>query len=782
MKNFPNKAKKFIQKTLGVFVIASFVFFVVTQIALPKENENGVDLRNVYGEKWEHVKADGSRTEITLPVQLACEQGEWATIETKIPGDLGNTCLGLRSLQQDFKIYVEDELRQEYSTIDTQLFGKTSTITYVWVSLNEEDAGKTLRVEFMSDSFYSGYMEEILCGEKWDLVSYLFGQHGASALMAAFLFLIGITIMIAYQPLVPIFKSGGNKEMFSLGMLVVMTSSWLLSESKLRQFFFPNSTISMYMGFLMMMLLPYAFLSYLDKVQKSRYEKVYSVIMLWTMVNFVVCMGLQIAGSKDFFETMTSSHILLGVTIFEMLATILYDMKKGFIVEYRPVAIGMAGILFASVIEIVLSHTVNAKLNGVPLCISLIGFVCAAGIKVGKEVTTIESEKQTAIAARRSQALFLANMSHEIRTPINTIIGMNEMILREEENKEIKGYAKHIKRSGQMLLALINEILDFSKIEAGKLEIVPVEYSLTTLIGDISEEMQKRAKEKGLTFQAQIEQGLPARLSGDEIRVKQILNNLLSNAIKYTKQGSVILSVKSLKEEDSFQLYISVSDTGIGIREEDIDHLFDSFQRLEIEKNRHIQGTGLGLCITKQLVDVMGGCIEVSSVYGEGTCFEVILPQEIISMTEPEEMLIQPERREGEYFRAPDAFVLGVDDNRMNLKVLKALLKRSEVKLDLAISGSQAIERTREKKYDLILMDHMMPEMDGIETLHLIRGEDGNPNQETKVIALTANAIQGAEQEYRNEGFDDYISKPIDPEYLDRILEKYLTDECDNID
>ncbi|MBQ8526900.1 MAG: response regulator [Lachnospiraceae bacterium] len=770
----PSKAMKFIHYILSFLVVASFVFFIVMQIVLPKENQNGLTLCKVYPGDWAQINAGGSRTEVTLPVQLECEQGEWIAIETKIPEDLGDTCLGLRSSQQDFKVYVGDELRQEYSTIDTQLFGKTSTITYVWVNLNDEDAGKTMRVDFMSDSFYSGYMEEILCGDKWDIVSYLIAHYGASTLMALLLFLVGLAIVIVCQSVIPIFKFGGNAEMFSLGRVVVMTSTWLLVESKLRQFFFPNSTIAMYMGFLMIMLLPYAFLKYLDYVQKHRYEKVYSLIMLWAIINFVVCTGLQVAGVKDFFETMTSSHILLGVTIVEMLATIICDIKKGLVREYRTVAIGLAGILLAGVIEICLSYVVNAKLNGVPLCVSLIGLVCMAGIKVGKEMTSIESEKQTAIAARRSQALFLANMSHEIRTPINTILGMNEMILREEDDKTILGYSKHIKRAGHMLLGLINEILDFSKIEAGKLEIVPVEYSLQSLLEDVKEDMQKQAREKRITFIAEIENGLPARLKGDELRVKQILNNLLSNAVKYTHEGRITFSVRSIKQEDAFKLFIAVKDTGVGIKEEDIDHLFDSFQRLELEKNRHIQGTGLGLCITKQLVDEMGGSIKVSSVYGEGTCFEVLLPQEVVAMTEEGLTESQTERAEGEFFRAPDAQVLGVDDNRVNLKVLKALLKRSEVKLDLAISGKQALERTREKKYDLILMDHMMPEMDGIETMHIIRKEKDNPNCDTKIIALTANAIQGAEQEYLKEGFDNYISKPIDPDRLEFILEKYL--------
>lgn len=775
MKNKQNKLMNFIQMFLGIFVIASFVFFIVAQLSLPAENLLGGKLKNVYDGVWEQIKEDDIRMSVQLPVQLECEQGEWAVIETCLPEDLGHTCFMLRSLQHDFKVYVDGQLRKEYSTVDTQLFGKTSTIAYVPVLLEEEDAGKTMRIEFMSDSFYSGYMEEILWGEKSDIMSYLIGQYGASAIMALLLFLIGLAVMIACQPFVSVFRFKGSEEMFMMGILVVMASGWLLAESKLRQFFFPNSTIAMYMGFFMIMLIPYAVLGYINQVQKKRYEKIYMYILLWSAVNFVVCTGLQIFDIKDFFESMTSSHIVLGATILSIFVTIILDIRSKAILEYRIVAIGLAGILLAGLIEISLSYTVNAKLNGVPLCLSVIGLVCAAAIKVGREVTQIEREKQVAEQARRSQALFLANMSHEIRTPINTVLGMNEMILRESDNKAIGGYATQIKRAGNMLIGLIDEILDFSKMEAGKLEILPVEYSLSTMLADVQTAVQSRMREKGLTFVAETASGLPAVLRGDELRIKQILNNLLSNAVKYTKQGKVIIGVRGeMRAEDSIVICFFVEDTGIGIRKEDIPHLFDSFRRLELEKNRHIQGTGLGLCITKQLVDAMGGTIEVSGEYGVGTRFEVRIPQEIVSWEEVVQSHIPVNEEEKEAFHAPGAEILAVDDNRVNLAVLKGLLKRTQVQLDLAMSGNQALELTRKKKYDLILMDHMMPEMDGIETLAALRAEKENPNVETKVIALTANAIQGAEQEYRKEGFDDYLSKPIDPDKLERMLEKYL--------
>jgi len=777
-QNTDTKLKKCIQMLMRSLIMLSFVFFVVAQFALPAENKLGTARYNVYDGQWVQILENGSRKEVQVPGQLENVQGEWVTIESQLSEDMQATWLCLRSLQQDFKIYVDDELREEYSTIESQLFGKTSTITYVWLKLTDRDAGKILRVEFMSDSFYSGYMEEILQGEKADIQSYLFGRYGLSALMAAFMFLVGLVIIITCQPYVPLFRFKGNGEMYSLGGIIMLASTWLLVESKLRQFIFPNSTVAMYMGFLMIMLLPYAFLSYVNQVQKRRYEKVYMYIMAWSLINFVACTGLQVFGIKDFFEAMTSSHIVLGVTVLSVLVTIVLDIKSREVLQYKSVVLGFSGILLAALMEIALSYTVNAKLNGVPLCLALICLVCVSGLKVGKEMTRIESEKQTAEAARKSQAQFLANMSHEIRTPINTILGMNEMILRENEDKAINGYAGHIKRAGHMLLGLINEILDFSKMEAGKLEIVSLEYSLSDVLEDIQTETGKRAGEKGLAFRTEISRNLPAVLKGDELRIRQILNNVLSNAVKYTKQGTVTLRVNRKApdaggEKEQCFLAIEIEDTGMGIREEDLPHLFDSFQRLEMEKNRHIQGTGLGLCITKQLVDCMGGTIEATSRYGEGTCFRIMIPQEIISESEVKKT--EEERSvETGAFRAPDAHILAVDDNRVNLVVLRSLLKRTEIKVDLAMSGKQALECTRAKKYDLILMDHMMPEMDGIEALRALRGEKDNMNCDTKMIVLTANAIHGVEQEYKDAGFDDYISKPLDPELLEKVLRKYL--------
>ncbi len=396
-----------------------------------------------------------------------------------------------------------------------------------------------------------------------------------------------------------------------------------------------------------------------------------------------------------------------------------------------------------------------------------------------KDMLNAEKEKQIAIAASESQAKFLANMSHEIRTPINTVIGMNEMILRENTDKAIHEYAYNIKSASQMLLGLINDVLDISKIEAGKLKIVENEYRVADMLNEAILGIEARVKQKKLRLCLEIEEKLPAVLCGDEMRIKQVLNNLLTNAAKYTEQGTITFIAKSIRKEEEFILVLGVKDTGIGIRQEDMTKLYESFQRLELAKNRHIEGTGLGLNIAKQLVDNMNGKIEVSSKYGEGSCFMVYLPQKVLDNTpmgklEQQQKYAAPQETVQEQLYAPDARILAVDDNEMNLKVLVALLKRSKVQVDIALGGNECLELTEYKKYDVILMDHMMPEPDGVQTLHLIRENANNVNCETPIIVLTANAIPGVEDYYLQEGFAGYLTKPLSVGALEEMLRKFL--------
>jgi len=363
----------------------------------------------------------------------------------------------------------------------------------------------------------------------------------------------------------------------------------------------------------------------------------------------------------------------------------------------------------------------------------------------------------------RAKSKFLANMSHEIRTPMNAIIGMAELTLRKNMPDDIREPIVTIKQAGNNLLSLINDILDISKIESGKLEIVPIDYMFSSLINDVANIIKMRITNPELKFDVNIDSNIPNTLFGDEARIRQVLLNLLSNAVKYTKKGFVSLSIKGEITGDSVLLIIEVADSGIGIKKEDLEKLFKDFVQL----NRSVEGVGLGLAITKNLLTAMGGDISVQSEYGKGSTFTIKLPQKIRSSKELSNHNITVK------FNAPKAKILIVDDIDMNLKVAAGLMQPYKMQVDLRLSGPEAIEAVAKNRYDIVFMDHMMPEMDGIETTKRIR--ENNP--ELPIIALTANAVSGTKEMFLANGFNDFLSKPIDTIRLNDILEKWLPEE-----
>jgi len=398
-----------------------------------------------------------------------------------------------------------------------------------------------------------------------------------------------------------------------------------------------------------------------------------------------------------------------------------------------------------------------------------------------------QDEEQKAILedlkkANQAKSDFLANMSHEIRTPINAVLGMDEMILRENLPEAVRGYAENIQSAGQSLLSIINDILDFSKIESGKMEIIPVEYDLTSLISDCYNMVFMRAMDKGLKIRIVNTKNLPKTLLGDEVRVRQIIINLLTNAVKYTEKGEIVLRFNEIPlDNERIYLVASVEDTGVGISPENQRKLFDSFQRIEEKKNRNIEGTGLGLTITKQLIDMMRGRIKVQSEEGKGSTFTVEIPQGIIDATPIGDFSknYQDLGKSASYqekFTAPEVNILAVDDVKMNLEVFKGLLSKTKVSIDTALSGKDALIKLDEIKYDMIFLDHMMPEMNGIDVLNALKSSEGI-NLNTPVIVLTANAIIGAEEEYLDAGFDGYLTKPVKGEDLEEAIMRFAPKE-----
>lgn len=410
--------------------------------------------------------------------------------------------------------------------------------------------------------------------------------------------------------------------------------------------------------------------------------------------------------------------------------------------------------------------------------------------KKARENKELLREKENAESASKAKSAFLANMSHEIRTPINGILGMDSMLLKECKDESLRDYALNIQSAGQTLLSLINDILDISKIESGKMEILLVTYSVFTVLNDCYNMVAIRAHDKNLELVMDISPDIPRSLFGDEVRIRQVVNNLLSNAVKYTNEGSITLSVRSEKlsvdpiqggNSKQVKLFIQVKDTGIGIREKDREKLFADFVRLDEKRNRNIEGTGLGLNLTKQLLDMMGGTIEVESTYGEGSVFTVCLLQQVSDekpLGDFEKLYKQHVNvvdAAHERFEAPEAKILVVDDVQMNLKVFAGLLKDTKIQIDTAMNGAEALELIQGKHYDVIFLDHMMPVMDGVEAFRRMKLLEKNPNAITPVVMLTANAVSDARNGYMDEGFSDYMAKPIREEVLLSTLKKFLS-------
>lgn len=393
----------------------------------------------------------------------------------------------------------------------------------------------------------------------------------------------------------------------------------------------------------------------------------------------------------------------------------------------------------------------------------------------------LETAKNAIEKAEKARDIFLANMSHELRTPINTILGLNELIIRESQEENIKEYARDIRQSGNILLALVSDILDFSKLEADKLELTEGIYDVSSLLNDLINSISVQQRRKKLDLVLEIAQDIPYKLFGDEIHIRQIIGNLLSNAVRYTDKGKITLHV-SWKEltEDTIEIYVIVKDTGIGIKEKDIPKLFQAFQRMDSTVRSKDDRTGLGLAITDRLIEMMGGKLEVQSVYGKGSAFSFKITQKVVDR-EPlgdfEKQYRESLRSIEDYhekFIAPMGRILIVDDNAMNLAVAQGLLKGTRLQIDVAASGEECLELIKRKTYHLICMDHMMPVMDGVQTLHAIRELEGNPSRDIPVIALTANAVAGAKEMYLKEGFQDYLTKPIDADKLENMLIEYL--------
>ncbi len=775
-----SKCIYFLKIIFSIIITFLILFFVIGELIFPDERDSVRTDCHIFESDWVQILENGERVSVEIPGKIPAIPGETVTLVTTLPDNLsGGVNICFRTIWQDAHIYVDGVLRQSYSTRGSRPFGTNSAFRYVFVDLNAEDSGKELCYQFTSNSKYAGRMYPSYIGDRVSIWLYLAKAGAVQTTISISLLFLSLLCIIVCAFIRFIYKK--QLALRYLAWTVFFAALWMFSEVSFRQLIFKNISVFSSFTYWCLMLISYPLLLYINEIQKSCYEKIYLIPALYSAAIFITGTMLQALDIVQFVEMLPFIHVGNALAIVTIIVTITIDTVKKRISDYLFVGIGIYVLLISAALEIVLYYIGSDIPVSTMMSFGLLFLFIMAIIKTGQDLFYAERKKQRAVAAREAHAKFLANMSHEIRTPINVVVGMNEMILRESHNETVREYANNIQRASNMLLGLVNDVLDFTKIESGQLDLVEDNYSLCSLIQDELLLLTSRIGDKPIATHMDIDSGLPAKLYGDELRIKQVLTNLLSNAVKYTQEGSITLKVFSQPiDKDNLLLSFSVIDTGAGIKEEDLPKLFYSFKRLELAKNRTIEGTGLGLNIAQQLATLMQGTITVESEYGIGSSFTLSIPQKIVDY-EPigsfENAILaysQENNISAKYFTAPDASVLVVDDNSMNLALMKGLLKRTQMKVDFAASGKECLTLTKKKFYHIILLDHMMPELDGVETLHMLRADKLNPNQNTVVIALTANAVAGCREMYLEYGFHDYFSKPIQANMLDELLIQHL--------
>ncbi|MDY5180842.1 ATP-binding protein [Butyribacter sp.] len=824
------KFKKLIWAALAIEIIVLIVIIVNSDVDNMTLSKGRIDNFNT---GWTITREDCSSSKIkSLPYSDKSKAGEKIVLSNTIPKKYSGMTMSFLSADKQIRVTIDGKLVYEFGMNDSRPFGKTPGSVTNFIDIPEHLSEGKIEIEMVSpyDNYASNITGITISKRDTSILNLLKSNLGNFA-MCIIILACGITLfMLAF---IQAFSRQTKDGISYLGFMCIFGTIYFSIETKSLSVFYGNQTLYSNLVFLVLMLWPVFMQMYYINNLEEKYQKIFYVLFFLTLTNVACQITLQILGIFDFMNMAFISHILIFMSgmaiLFSLICTVRKSKDKLLIIEF----LGMLFFIGGSATDLIRTYTIHigdfGKFSRFGMTVFSLLMVFVHILKVIRgysasiaenarhmemEVQMIEEKNQElmianeeaekakadAIAAANAKSVFLANMSHEIRTPINAILGMDTMILRECNDNEILEYAGNIQSASQTLLSLINDILDFSKIETGKLELVAGDYALSSLINDVYHMLISKAKEKGLALNVESDKNLPAKLYGDEVRIRQIIVNILNNAIKYTQKGSVTLTVEmsDMKLSDmpdhsndsksenitdkNTIITFRIADTGIGIKKENISHLFDSFSRFDEEKNKYIEGTGLGLAITKQLVDLMNGEIVVTSEYGKGSVFTVSIPQKIVSdlkIGDISEKYNEPsnKKKKKSTFTAPDANVLVVDDVKMNINVFKALLKRTEINVDSAMSGLEALDMIKEKKYDIIFLDHMMPDMDGIETYQNMKMLEDNPNKDTTVVMLTANAIMGAKEEYLGIGFSDYLSKPVQAPKLEAMILKYLPEE-----
>ena len=776
-KNKGMIAKKLIKIAPSIFlciIVFCVIFLCMGSWLLPTESEELSANCQKFQAEWYHVLENGQKNPVEVPGKIPAKRGEPVTLTTTLPTEIeSDAVLCFRTVWQDVKVYIDGELRMEYDTKESRFFGKNSTFRYLFLKLEEEDVGKELVYEFTSHSKYAGTMKKVYIGDRAGIWFFIVENTMPRALVAFCLLLLSLFSIVVCGVMRFVYKR--TLELTYLAWAMFLCAFWVLSEIELRQLIVDNVSIMTNSTYWCLMLIPIPLVLYMNGIQQGRYRKLYAITIAYSTIMFVVGTALQIFDVVQFVEQLPFIHLGIIFTLSSIIGAIIFDLFKKRIKDYMVVGVGVLGMLLSAVVEIALYYSQLGLSVGTVLAIGLMFLLIMAIIKTAQDLLSTEKKKQQAITAKEAEERFLANMSHEIRTPMNAIVGMTEILLREDLTEEQKEYLNHIKSSGDALVTIINDILDISKIEAGKMELVEDVYAFRPIMNDIEKIIKNRIGDKPLTLLCETDESVPDMLYGDGLRIRQIIINLANNAVKFTEEGQIKIVSKAEPTEDGrIRVFVSVSDTGQGIKPEDLNKLFGAFQQVDSLKNKGKEGTGLGLSISRRFVEMMGGELEVKSEYGKGSEFFFTIYQQPVS----EDMVWKLEAEEEVVnFKAPKARILLVDDNEINRKVAIGLLEPLQMQIDTAVNGKNALAMIQEKEYDLVFMDHMMPIMDGVEATTHLRNMEGGYYQKLPVIALTANAMKEAQQLFSDAGMNGFVSKPIQMKQICRELRKWLPNE-----
>lgn len=778
-------------KTLGVIAecllmlsLAGLLFFIIYQNHNYQSPNNEFLSRKVdtIDSGWERVLESGERIPVSFPCDFKEEPGTPVIFETTLPMDIeSHDWLALRIIHQNLNIYVDGELRDSYFQDEDGVFRAGIASVDKYAQLYESDCGKVLKLEFFKEGSSSRDYREVFYGQKAGLQSHYLKMDGPSFIIGIIFGVLGFFCVLFGFAIRIVTK--GNARIDYIGWSLLLIFIWNFTQSEFRDVIFANIKGISIVPSISLLLFPVPLALYFNNITGKRFKKLFYPYVLTIFAFEIVATVLQYLKITDFYDLVSVVFVFLYSLLVCMFVCILVDRKKGLLKDYYLIFYGLLGMALTGVGQVYTFINKTSNSSAISMCLGVFIFVVFAIIQAIISVMNINTEKQAALKTAEMKTQFLANMSHEIRTPINAVLGMNEAILRESKEENIIGYASDVDHAGHLLLSLINDILDLSKLDSGKMNLVFSEYNLRTLLISTVNLIEKRVSDKNLTLKLDIDKTLPLKLLGDEVRIQQIVTNILTNAVKYTEKGSITLKVFGEKQDNNLSLSIHVIDTGMGIKDEDKAKLFSAFTRLDEKKNQKVEGTGLGLAITFSLVKLMGGEIIFDSVYGEGSTVKINVPQQIVGEETIGDITIDnctehsEKKATNDLFKATGCRILVVDDVLVNLKVVTSLLKKTGLAIDTTPSPFKCLEMVKETKYDIILLDHMMPEKDGIEVFKEMKTYGDYINANTPVIMLTANAIMGAKEEYMSFGFSDYVSKPFSAGNLQTTLLKYLPKE-----